>query len=183
MKRSFLACALALVSVASVGCQSSGKHMNDHWNTESVGPRVGRFFLGYNAQKDGEYRDFAYARKQDINMTLRRHLMNHNPDNPNQADVIPTPRPYNSVLPDPVTFFHMEGLLIGFAAYASGGTFAPIPVDSIIGILEPGGATEFMAGINQTFTGEDAGTVSSTSAHSWVTETDSEVMMFNRAGQ
>ncbi len=161
MKRSLLASALALLAVA---CQGTGQDINDHWNADSIAPRAGRFFLGYDSQKDGNYREFAWERKQDINLTLRRHLFHHNPDNPNHADVETRRRPKNSLLPDPVTFIHIEGLLMGFAAYTTGGTFIPLPVDSIIGVFEEGGRDEFMEGIGE-FGGSTIGAVTATFAH------------------
>ncbi|MDA1265048.1 MAG: hypothetical protein O2816_08215 [Planctomycetota bacterium] len=164
MKRSLLASALALVAVA---CQGSGQQINDHWNADSIAPRAGRFFLGYDAQKDGDYRDFAWERKQHINLTLRRHLFHHNPDNPNHPDVAARQRPLNSLLPDPVSFIHLEGLLIGFATWTGTGSFIPIPVDSLIGVLAPGGRDEFMDGITD-FAGGSIGAVTSTFAHKWV---------------
>ena len=177
MKRSLLASALALLTVA---CQGSGQEINDHWNADSVAPRAGRFFLGYDAGRDGDYRDFAWERKQDINLTLRRHLFHHNPDNPNHPDLAPSRRPLNSLLPDPITFFHLEGLLIGFAAYTTGGTFIPIPIDSLIGVFEEGGRDEFMDGVTD-FAGDTIGAVSATFVHKWVKpEVNGTVMAFHR---
>ena len=126
--------------------------MDDHWNDHSVAPRVARFFLGYDAEKDGDYRDFQYQRKQDINLTLRRHFLNHNPDNPHQPDVASRykPRPVHSIVPNPVYYIHLEGLLLGFALMGAGGGFIPLPIDSILGTLEPGGIEEFTQGISQT---------------------------------
>jgi hypothetical protein len=183
MKRSLLAGALALLAVA---CQGTGQHINDHWNSSSIAPRAGRFFLGYDAAKDGDYRDFAWRRKQDINLTLRRHLLHHNPDNPNHPDVTQRRRPKNSILPDPVTFIHLEGLILGFAAMTSAGaagataTFFPIPVDSLIGILEKGGRQEFMEGVSE-FTGSSFGAVTATFAHKWIKpEAVGTLKMFHR---
>jgi len=164
MKRSLIASALALAAVA---CQGSGQQINDHWNAESISPRAARFFLGYDSSRDGNYRDFAWERKQEINLTLRRHLLNHNPDNPNHADVAQRQRPVNSLLPDPLTFIHLEGLLLGFAAYTAGGMFVPLPVDSIIGILEEGGTDEFMSGVDEA-AGGTIGAVTATFAHKWI---------------
>jgi hypothetical protein len=137
----------------AAGCRSSGESMNDHWSERSVAPRVSRFFLGYDAEKDGDYRDFQWERKQDINLTLRRHFLNHNPDNPHQPDVPSRykPRPPHSLLPNPVPYIHLEGLLLGFALMGATGTFIPLPIDSILGTLEPGGVGEFTEGVARTF--------------------------------
>ena len=56
----------------------------DHWNAESIPPRVDRFFLGYDSDKDGAYSDklasdFAHVRK-----TCQRFFLNYNSDNPFQ---------------------------------------------------------------------------------------------------
>ena len=49
------AASLALVA----GCVSERTSVNDHWSTYSIGPRVGRAFLGYDRNQDGEsYLDF-----------------------------------------------------------------------------------------------------------------------------
>lgn len=179
MKRSLLASALALLAVA---CQGSGQEINDHWNADSVSPRVARFFLGYDGERHSDYRDFAWERKQNINLTLRRHFLHHNPHNPNHSDVDPRRRPKNSILPDPVTFFHVEGILLGFAASA-GGTFILLPVDSIIGVFEEGGRDEFMEGITESF-GKTFGAVSATPAHNWIKpEAAGTVKRFHRLSE
>ncbi|MFT7677423.1 MAG: hypothetical protein ACI8QC_001401 [Planctomycetota bacterium] len=150
MKRALLALALA---ASAASCQSTGQDINDHWNASSAAPRAARFFLGYDSEKDGEYRDFAWERKQSINLTLRRHFLHHNPDNPNHAEWSGryAGRPDNSFLPNPVSFIHLEGLLLGFAATGGGGSFVVLPIDSILGVLEDGGGKEFYDGIGNSF--------------------------------
>ncbi len=170
MKRSLLATGLAAgLALLTVGCQGTGRSLNDHWNTHSIAPRVSRYFLGYDAERDGDYRDFAWGRKQDINLTLRRHLFNHNPDNPNHPEVPErfAGRPRNSLLPDPISFIHLEGMILGTIPLATGGVFIPLPIDSLIGVLEPGGRDEFMEGIED-FAGQTLGAVTSTFAHNWL---------------
>ena len=173
MKPSTLAPVLALLSL--VGCQSGGQNRNDHWNDSSIGPRTSRVFLGYDAEKDGSYRDFAWERKQDINLTLRRHFLHHNPDNPYHEE-LPSrfePRPRNSLLPNPINYIHIEGLVLGLASLGAGGAFVPLPIDSILGTFEEAteggqsGRQEFMEGVNETF-GGSFGTVTSTFAHKWI---------------
>lgn len=174
MKPSLLASVLALSFV--VGCQSGGKDMNNHWNNSSTVPRASRFFLGYDAEKDGSYRDFAWERKQDINLTLRRYFLNHNPDNPYQPEWPSQyePRPVNSLLPNPTYYIHLEGLLLGFITLGAGGPYIPLPIDSILGTFEDAtadgemsGKDEFMVGVNEAF-GGSFGTVTATFAHKWI---------------
>ena len=84
---------------------------------------------------------------------MRRHFLNHNPENPNQP-VDPTiyaPRPPHSPLPAPHRYIHFEGLVFGAISYAAGGIFLPIPVDSIIGTIEEGGTEEALQGVGQFF--------------------------------
>ena len=149
MKRSLIAPVLALLLTAS--CQSTGQDINNHWSAESVAPRSARFLLGYDAEKDGSYRDFQWQRKQDINLTLRRYFFHHNPDNPYHEDVESRyqPRPNHSIAPNPVNYIHLEGALLGFISLGAGGAYIPLPVDSILGTLEPGGIDEFISGIEE----------------------------------
>ena len=165
---------LCLALCLSVGCQSS-PDINDHWNASSTVPRMTRTFLGYDSSRDGSYRAFAWERKASINLTLRRHLFNHNPDNPNHAVASGTDeeRPVNSLLPNPINFIHVEGLVLGLSPLAAGGFYFPIPVDSIVGIFEEGttgtedGLDEFMSGIEQTF-GNTVGVISGSFVQNWL---------------
>lgn len=142
------ACALLFSS-----CVSSPSKANDHWNNESIAPRVARVMLGYDPDVNGSYRDYQWENKLHISKTLQRHLLNWNPDNPFQKDDPDyyAPRPNHSPLPNPLTYFHIESAAIGAILYAAGGAFMPIPIDSIIGTLEPGGEEEFVAGLSTTF--------------------------------
>ena len=165
---------LCLALCLSVGCQSS-PDINDHWNASSTVPRITRTFLGYDSSRDGSYRDFAWERKASINLTLRRHLFNHNPDNPNHAVASGTydERPVNSLLPNPINFIHVEGMVLGLIPLAAGGIYFPIPVDSIVGIFEDGsegsegGLDEFMSGIEETF-GNTLGVISGSFVQGWI---------------
>jgi len=142
----------ASLAVAS-SCASEGQYMNKHWSAHSVTPSMARSFLGYNPEFDGSYRDFAWKKKESINLTIRRHIFNHNPDNPFQTEdkSFYGPRPNNSLVPHPENYIHYEGLVIGAATLASGGMFVPLPVDSIIGTFEPGGGEEFGDGFTEFF--------------------------------
>lgn len=148
---------LALLASAAIGssCATlSGEKIDDHWTFDSVPPRVARSILGYDASRETSYRDFAWDRKKSISLTARRMMFNHNPLNPNQAelDSLYEPRPVNSILPNPWNYIHVEGFLLGWAIT---GVPIPIPVDSIIGTLQPGGVEEFREGIADGLTKDD----------------------------
>jgi len=81
MKRALCTATLFLALVSS--CATKG--INEHWKAESTIPRMERFFLGYNAERDGDYLDFAWHRRQANQKTLMRHFLNINPDNPNHT--------------------------------------------------------------------------------------------------
>lgn len=152
MKTSALLSAAAAALLFS-SCVSTPSKANDHWSSQSIAPRVARVMLGYDPDSDGSYRDYQWENKLHIAKTLQRHLLNWNPDNPWQPDDPDyyAPRPNLSPLPNPLSYFHIESVAIGAILYASGGAFIPIPIDSIIGTLEPGGTEEFVAGISATF--------------------------------
>jgi len=133
------------------GCASQAQHARDHWTANSVGPSLSRHFLGYDAESDGNYTDFQWRKKKSIELTLRRHLFNENPDNPFEPydpDVY-APRPVHSLLPAPQRYIHIEGLVFGAIAMSGGGAFIPVPIDSLIGTAEEGGAEEFMSGVGE----------------------------------
>lgn len=136
-------------------CQASTGQESNHWNIESLAPRTAKAFLGYRQDLDGSYREFQWRQKQDMNLTLRRHFLNDNPNNPFQADdpSVVAARPPHSILPDPLQYFHVESLTTGLILLAWTGTFIPIPFGSIIATIEDGGAGEFADGIHDTFTG------------------------------
>lgn len=134
-------------------CVSSPSKINDHWSNQSIAPRVARVMLGYDPDMYESYRDYQWENKLHIAKTAQRHLLNWNPDNPFQADDPDyyAPRPNHSPLPNPLNYFHLESAVIGAIMYSAGGAFIPIPIDSIIGTLEPGGEEEFVAGLTTTF--------------------------------
>ena len=123
--------------------------MDNHWSWRSIMPRANRYFLGYDANQHGTYRDFQYNRKQAIELDIRRHFFNHNPDNPNHPEVPGRfdPRPNHSIFPNPVRYIHLEGVLLGAALIPVGGFF-PLPVDSILGTIDEGGWDEFMHNVD-----------------------------------
>jgi len=144
-----VATSLALLSA----CASEGQYMNKHWSERSVSPSMAWHFLGYNPEFDGSYRDFAWKKKDSINLTIRRHIFNHNPENPFQTEdkTAYGPRPNNSLVPHPENYIHYEGLVLGAAMLGAGGAFIPLPLDSIIGTFEPGGGEEFAGGFHEFF--------------------------------
>lgn len=82
MKRSILATVLVLF--VGSGCQAPAKDVNDHWTTKSVMPSISRYVLGYDADRDGNIRDWFWDDWKANGLTLRRHLLNENLHNPNQ---------------------------------------------------------------------------------------------------
>jgi hypothetical protein len=153
--------AVLLLGLASTGCQASAGQQSNHWNIESIGPRLAYHGLGYRSDLSESYRDHQWQNKQDINLTLRRHFLNHNPNNPFQADdpSLTAPRPPHSILPDPVDYFHLESLLVGAIMDGATGTFIPLPIGSILGTIEPGGPEEFLDGMSSTLTGSFGGRI------------------------
>ena len=56
----------------------------DHWNADSIPPRVDRFFLGYDSDRDGAYSDKLKADFAHVRKTCQRVFLNYNSDNPFQ---------------------------------------------------------------------------------------------------
>lgn len=160
MKPSLLAgpagvAALLLPLLALGSCKAPSGPRDNHWNIESLNQRVPYHMLGYRPGRDGEYKDFQYQQKRDINLTLRRHLFNDNPENPLQHVTPENPgeRLPISILPDPVTWFHVSSLAMGGIMLGATGTYIPIPVDSLLALMEPGGVSEFGEGVQMAVTG------------------------------
>ena len=85
MKTSHLAAAaaLALTSLLTTGCTTPSMERN-HWEFDSVGPRVTHQFLGYQASEDGRYWERLRYDASGVGLTLRRHFLNDDPTNPMQ---------------------------------------------------------------------------------------------------
>lgn len=151
------------------GCNADpSTNTHDHWNLRGVGPSFTRAALGFDAEKDGKYIDYQYQKKKSIYLTLKRHMLNENPENPFQAEdeAFYAPRPPHSILPRPWEYINFEGAAWGgIIAAAGSGVFTPIPIDSVIGTMSEGGADEFNEGIRRTFSGETTQTTSASFLH------------------
>jgi hypothetical protein len=157
-----IATSVALAAASALGaCHTTPEPYDNHWNVGSLGPRMAYYGLGYNPVLADTYRDSQWQDKQDINLTLRRHFLNNNPENPFEPEdtSLSDPRPPHSVVPDPVQYFHLESIFFGLGFSALTGTFIPIPVGSVLGTLEEGGGEEFSQGIKQTASGNFRGTL------------------------
>jgi len=155
--------ALGLVCFLA-GCNANPEtNTHDHWTVRGVAPSFTRSALGYDAEKEGKYIDYQWRNKKSIYLTMKRHILNENPENPFQE--IDTdfyePRQPHSILPRPWEYINFEGVAWGGIILASGGAFIPIPVDSVIGTMSEGGKDEFMEGIDRTFSGEKKATSAS----------------------
>ncbi|MEM7308625.1 MAG: hypothetical protein AAF682_18220 [Planctomycetota bacterium] len=161
MKLKSLSLVLAAAGLALSSCASTPGPYDNHWNIGGLGPRLAYHGLSYRPDHADSYRDHQWQQKQDINMTLRRHFLNSNPDNPFQPDdpSLSNPRAPHSIVPDVVDYFHLESLAFGAAFSAISGTFIPVPIGSILGTLEKGGGHEFAQGIEQTLSGSFRGTL------------------------
>lgn len=142
--RAALLLALPLLAACKTGASTNG----EHWVVDSVPARMVKRFTGYRGDTDGRYVDFQYQKKKSINLTLRRHFLLSSPDDPFEAsDPSQTNRRRaHSPAPDPLYYFHAESLFIGSALLGLTGAFIPIPIDSVIASVLPGGGTEFARG-------------------------------------
>jgi hypothetical protein len=148
-------CAVTVAALSFAGCNANpDTHSHDHWNIKGLAPRVQRSVLGYDAERNGRYVDYQYANKKSIYMTIKRHGLNQNPENPFQPEdkAHYEPRPVHSIVPRPWEYINFEGLVFGAIFVGTGAGFIPIPVDSVIGTMSEGGGEEFKEGIRQTVT-------------------------------
>ena len=92
----------------SIGAKQNGRggfhcpsKAHEHWNNESIAPRIARVMLGYDPDLHESYRDYQWENKLHIAKTLQRHFINWNPDNPFQPDDPDyyAPRPVHSPQP------------------------------------------------------------------------------------
>ena len=57
----------------------------DHWNPSSVPPRIERFFLSYDPDRDGSYADKLGEDINHVRQIGNRIFLHRNPDNPFQS--------------------------------------------------------------------------------------------------
>jgi hypothetical protein len=155
-----VATGLAALALAA-GCRTAPNAENSHWNIQSLQPRITRQIFGYRRDLDGSFREQQWQAKQDINLTLRRHFLNNNPENPfgPEDPSYGAPRPPHSLAPNPLAYMHLESLAFGAMFLVAYGTFIPIPFGSVIASLTPGGPSEFAEGFTNTFSGSWRGNV------------------------
>jgi hypothetical protein len=148
---SLFAAALGLAFFAS--CHTTDTRYN-HWRFEGLTPRVAYHLLAYDTNSGKPYYEHANAQRSAINLTVRRHLLNNNPENPFQRKLAWIPgRKRFSPLPDPIHFLHLSSVAFASASLGAGGAFFLFPPDALIVLFEEGGAEEMWDGIADTFTG------------------------------
>ena len=96
MKRLSLG-ARAVLALLAPSC-STPAYENNHWHLNHIAPRVGYHFFGYRPSVDGPYTEKLWSDVGDIGLTLRRHLVGDNPENPLLPR--PTSSPYRPQPPD-----------------------------------------------------------------------------------
>lgn len=72
----------SLALVAALSSCTTPAYENNHWHFNSVGPRITHQFVGYRQSRDGEFLNMVSRDGQSAFVTLRRHFMNDNPNNP-----------------------------------------------------------------------------------------------------
>ena len=148
----------------AAGCNANpDTNSHDHWNMRGLSPRFQRAVLGYDAEKDGRYIDYQYENKKSIYLTMKRHMLNQNPENPFQMEDTEfyKPRAPHSILPRPWEYINVEGAAWGGIIAGASGAWIPVPIDSIIGTLSEGGHDEFGEGLRRTFEGDGSTTSAS----------------------
>lgn len=76
---------LLLASALLFGaCASSSPEYASHWNAGHVGQSAEHTFTGYDAELDGGRYEYGRGNAESIALTVRRHFMNDNPENPLQ---------------------------------------------------------------------------------------------------
>ncbi len=135
-------------------CHTTDTRYN-HWRLEGLTPRVAYHLLSYDTNSGIPYRRHASQQRSDIDMTLRRHLLNDNPLNPSQRkNAWQPPQKVFSPLPDPIHFFHLSSVAFAGAMVGAGGSFFLFPIEVIPVLFEEGGPEEMWGGISATFRGE-----------------------------
>jgi hypothetical protein len=159
LRHCFLSLGLGVLAATTTGCATDSYLAGNHWRSTSIAPRFVYAITGYRPEPGTTYRDFAWREKLDINWTFQRHFLNRNHENPFQPEHLwyedyvfqnygKEPMPV-SIWPQPLNYFHLTSVVTGgvISAVTTSATFIPIPVDSLIGLFERGGAEDFMAGV------------------------------------
>ncbi len=89
--------ALALLAALTTACTTPA-YENNHWHINSVGPRISYHFLGYTRTTDGDLDEKLWSDVDDVQLTVRRHFGNSNPENP--FIPMPTQAPYRPTPPE-----------------------------------------------------------------------------------
>jgi hypothetical protein len=88
---------LILLGVLATGC-TTPSYENNHWHINHVAPRMAYHFGGYRQSTDGTYFDKLGNDADDVVLTLERHFLNYNPQNP--LVPVPAPKPYRPQPPN-----------------------------------------------------------------------------------
>ena len=83
--------------LSAQGCTTPA-YENNHWHINHVAPRMSYHFAGYRQSMYGDPRDYFRGEMDDVVLTLERHFLNYNPQNP--LFPVPTPKPYRPVPPN-----------------------------------------------------------------------------------
>jgi hypothetical protein len=75
---------VAALALGATSCSSQRTHYDDHWNNRSVGLRMGNYAYNYREDRDGEFWAYQGRQMSSVGLTLQRHFLNENPDNPLQ---------------------------------------------------------------------------------------------------
>ncbi len=78
---------LVLAALATSGCSTPSSNQSNHWRIESIGPRISYHFFGYDGTKDGSTWEYTKHEYSSVAKTLKRRLLNINPDNPLTNDI------------------------------------------------------------------------------------------------
>ncbi len=153
--RFVLGAGLVLSSLLA-SCRSGAGNPDSHWNIDSVDNRIVKQFTGYRGSIDGTYLEYQRQKKNDLNLTLKRHFLGVNPTNPFQtADSnLTSPNAPYGPLPDPVYWFGAESVFIGAATLAWTGTFLLLPLDSLFALGSEGGMGQFASTFAGNWTGK-----------------------------
>jgi hypothetical protein len=139
------------IGVLGTACKTGlVAEQGDHWTIDSVPRRMVKHFTGYRPEVHGEFVEYQYKKKKDINLTLRRHFANNSPDNPFEAndESLTSRRPPHSIGPDPLYYMHAESVFIGLGLLGITGAFIPIPIDSLVATFN-GNWDEFGRGFTE----------------------------------